>query len=1056
MLKKLLFAVFVLILTSNSLISQQKTDVWDFGAKQLDANLYNNKLSESMINSFYSVAAGTTNVPLPSSFSADILTWTGGSNDRLRTSNLNLTRYDTNLGAGSAAGYTGRLYVNAAPTSARILTLALNEDDEVSVFANSDGPGILNFVNVSNPTSQTNQIAITTTTTEYKFVAKTAGNYKIFDAVSKPSYYRIQRKAAALVTVTGSVDTSNASTITEGYSIIYTNAAGKSYSAVVSGGNYSITVPSGYNYSLSLGNANGYVITNGDTLNVTSNTALHDIIVAKVDLYSVTGSITGLGTNISNLALVYTPNPSANTIYVPKPIINKSAGTYSVNLEANIQYTISGTGVNDFEILANTLTIPASNTSSDIIFSPKPKYSVTIIAPDLNSTQLSGLNLTFTNVNESGYVYNFNNVNAISLRNGSYSVTSGGLDLYPLQQDLTAYLKVNGSNTSKNLTFLPVTNWSFEDKVITTATPNYKGLTFTGNIANEVAKGHIVCQNSATITIPVNPGEKLTISYYYAANFSINGNPAITTNSGSTSILENTEYVYTGTSAGNVVISVAGLTYIAEINKNAIAPYSPIITVGSGKNYPTINEALSAISSMVRNPTERVTVMIDPGTYEEMIVIKNPNITLKNASTTPSIDLANKGVDISPNAVRITSYYGVGYNYFSQGTDNKWNAKALEVNKANGFTNYNNVSGTTNSSYWNATAVILANNFEAEDIIFENSYNQYISKKESEDVIILVAGNKGLRPTSIGDVGVQNKSFVERAAAIGVANGVDKVYLKNCRVVGRQDSFFGGTNARVAVYKGVMMGAVDYIFGGMTAVFYQSKFAMNTSDVSSDASYLTAPQQTSGRGYLLYECTIGSAIPEIETASTYRAKPGYFGRPWATNTSETVMYKTTVETSNYPGSVGVSLISPAGWLSTLNGTSDKIYEYQTTELSGIDNSANRASWSKVLTNPLLTDGTAITPFNFTKGNDNWDPFNTATLTTTNDYLKSSVHIFSSKNSIYIRNIKAKSEIKVYGMNGAITKTLTTTSDINFELPTGIYLVTIQSNDGIKSVKILSK
>jgi hypothetical protein len=148
MLKKLLFAVFVLILSSNSLISQQKTDVWDFGAKQLDASLYNNKLSESIINSFYSVAAGTSNVPLPSSFSADILTWTGGSNDRLRTSNLNLTRYDTNLGAGSAAGYTGRLYVNAAPTSARILTLALNEDDEVSVFANSDGSGMLNFVNV--------------------------------------------------------------------------------------------------------------------------------------------------------------------------------------------------------------------------------------------------------------------------------------------------------------------------------------------------------------------------------------------------------------------------------------------------------------------------------------------------------------------------------------------------------------------------------------------------------------------------------------------------------------------------------------------------------------------------------------------------------------------------------------------------------------------------------------------------------------------------------------------------------------------------------------------
>jgi hypothetical protein len=124
----------------------------------------------------------------------------------------------------------------------------------------------------------------------------------------------------------------------------------------------------------------------------------------------------------------------------------------------------------------------------------------------------------------------------------------------------------------------------------------------------------------------------------------------------------------------------------------------------------------------------------------------------------------------------------------------------------------------------------------------------------------------------------------------------------------------------------------------------------------------------------LYECKITSAVPGVETASTYLAKPGYFGRPWAATTSEVVVYKAKIETSNYPGSEGLSLIAPEGWSNSLSGTSNNIYEFGTTEVSGINNAANRVSWSKVLTSPALTDATAITTFNFTKGTDGWDPF----------------------------------------------------------------------------------
>lgn len=308
----------------------------------------------------------------------------------------------------------------------------------------------------------------------------------------------------------------------------------------------------------------------------------------------------------------------------------------------------------------------------------------------------------------------------------------------------------------------------------------------------------------------------------------------------------------------------------------------------------------------------------------------------------------------------------------------------------------------------------------------------------------------------MGDVGVQNKSFVERAAAIGIGNNIDKTILNNCRIIGRQDAFFGGSNSRVAIYKGVMMGGTDYIFGGMNAVFYQTDFAMNTSEDSNDTSYITAAQQTSGRGYLMYECKITSAIPGTETASTYRSKPGYFGRPWAALTSEVVFYNTTIETSNNPSFLNQSLIIPVGWNNSLSGESPKMYEYGTIENAGVNNSASRATWATQLTTPTLSDLTAISTFNFTKGTDNWDPIAVlnSSLGYKNNTEKSAVHAFAHKNNIYISNVKSNTEIAIYNTNGALVHSLKTNNDTHFEFQKGIWIIALKAVDGLKSLKVI--
>ena len=76
--------------SNNCICAQTKTDVWDFGADQLDEATYNNMLDVATINAWYpsSVTPGSAGNTLPSSFTVGILSWKSNSStsDRLRTS----------------------------------------------------------------------------------------------------------------------------------------------------------------------------------------------------------------------------------------------------------------------------------------------------------------------------------------------------------------------------------------------------------------------------------------------------------------------------------------------------------------------------------------------------------------------------------------------------------------------------------------------------------------------------------------------------------------------------------------------------------------------------------------------------------------------------------------------------------------------------------------------------------------------------------------------------------------------------------------------------------
>ena len=75
-------------------------------------------------------------------------------------------------------------------------------------------------------------------------------------------------------------------------------------------------------------------------------------------------------------------------------------------------------------------------------------------------------------------------------------------------------------------------------------------------------------------------------------------------------------------------IAVNGTTYFTHIKVSTVIPYQSVITVGADKQYLTINAALEAIRQMVRTADQRVTIQIDPGNYEEMLVVDVPSAAL--------------------------------------------------------------------------------------------------------------------------------------------------------------------------------------------------------------------------------------------------------------------------------------------------------------------------------------------------------------------------------------------------------------------------------------------
>jgi len=82
--------------------------------------------------------------------------------------------------------------------------------------------------------------------------------------------------------------------------------------------------------------------------------------------------------------------------------------------------------------------------------------------------------------------------------------------------------------------------------------------------------------------------------------------------------------------------------------------------------------------------------------------------------------------------------------------------------------------------------------------------------------------------------------------------------------------------------------------------------------------------------------------------------------------------------------------------------------------------------------------------------------NTPSLANNNFQQESSVSVFSNGKQVSVTNITSETQVNVYSMTGALVKSFTTSTDQNFDLNSGFYIVNVNSAEGQKSAKVVVK
>ena len=295
--------------------------------------------------------------------------------------------------------------------------------------------------------------------------------------------------------------------------------------------------------------------------------------------------------------------------------------------------------------------------------------------------------------------------------------------------------------------------------------------------------------------------------------------------------------------------------------------------------YRTITDALAA--AQAGNISAPVITLTSGQTYREQVIVDMPNVTLKTSG-------AEKA--------KITWYYGIGYAYYSLGTDGYYSRdRAMTRNSIK----------MVDPARWGAAVLVKSkgNGFKAENIIFENSFNQYYTTEEVVDGVTpngvqSITYNRKLTSGESGYMAADAKAVTERAAAIGFENNPSGCQLYNCVFIGSQDTFY--SSGKLYVKKCNIQGNTDYIFGGGYVVFDDCDLTIGGYSDQSATAYITA---SNGGTYVFRDCTVKAGNRQYVAANLGRDWGGTNANVYYLNLKNEIGNKLSYKWTNMGGAV---------------------------------------------------------------------------------------------------------------------------------------------------------
>lgn len=525
------------------------------------------------------------------------------------------------------------------------------------------------------------------------------------------------------------------------------------------------------------------------------------------------------------------------------------------------------TAVKDFEAVADAVATVSGSIMGIPADAVKGTVSVKFV-PD--NSKLSTIEVDVKAQTDGSY--SFSNVSINSSSN--YSVVLGGVDDYEVTEKLN---KAAGDYTDVKIAATQRAKVNVSGKFVTS-----------DDKASDVTK--------ITFT------NKSDSSYSYSFDVTGDGYKAqLRAGEYDTSVVSEKYTAYDHVSVGSA--DVLNDVYLETEADTSPVEYQAEVKVGKGQQFETITDAVKYIGRMTRT-TERVTITLTDALYREQVMVDTPYVTIS-----------------SETGSAITWYYGSGYTYYSADM-NGYYSEARAVDKYE-----KGVEIGMGTGHWGATVNVLptATAFRSEGVIYESSFNRYMTTEEVADGVGKGGDNSKVDRSKATDADIKLYKNKERACVIFIE--ADQSEFKDCQFLSSQDTMFTGNNTEHTYFKNcVIEGTTDYICGDGSAVFDGCTLSMyGYGDKAASGSIIVASKALSQLGYLFNNCkVVKTSYPGINKGITKT----YFARPWRAD-SKVVFLNTEVEDAN--------TIAPAGFTSMSNVTpaKAKYYEYNTHLADGI-------------------------------------------------------------------------------------------------------------------------